>query len=83
MKLLKKTDNDNVVLLCNRAIALILDMIPRSCHVVVAGGVVPLLIKFLKVSGMLIMYVRVDFSWQFIRAFPPFNVACLECNVGG
>ena len=56
MKLLKKTPHDNILILSIRAIALILEMIPRSCNRVVAAGATPMLIKYLATSGMRISY---------------------------
>jgi len=50
VKLLKKTPHDNILILSIRAIALILEMIPRSCNRVVAAGATPMLIKYLATS---------------------------------
>eukprot|EP00668_Euglena_longa_P002397 GGOE01002776.1.p1 GENE.GGOE01002776.1~~GGOE01002776.1.p1 ORF type:complete len:1892 (-),score=512.93 GGOE01002776.1:169-5844(-) len=50
VKVLQTTENDNVVVLCSRAIALVLEMIPRSCRHVVDIGTMPILIKYLSLS---------------------------------
>eukprot|EP00667_Euglena_gracilis_P000124 EG_transcript_124 len=50
VKVLQTAENDNVVVLCSRAIALVLEMIPRSCRHVVDIGTVPILIKYLSLA---------------------------------